>query len=59
LKEETESEIIAAQDQSLQTKYHVTKILQTDNKCRLCQQSDEAIEHIISACSVLAKEQYT
>ena len=27
LKGETESEIIAAQDQALQTKYHVTKIL--------------------------------
>jgi hypothetical protein len=32
-----ESEIIAAQDQALQTKYHATKSLQTetDNKCRL------------------------
>jgi hypothetical protein len=34
---ETESEIVAAQDQALQTKYHATKILQTetDSKCRL------------------------
>jgi excinuclease UvrABC nuclease subunit len=30
----------------------------TDNKCRLCQQFDETIEHIISACPILAKEQY-
>jgi hypothetical protein len=39
LKAETESEIVAAQDQVLQTKYHATKILQTetDSKCRLCQ----------------------
>ena len=29
LKGETESEIMAAQDQVLQTKYHATKILQT------------------------------
>ena len=38
LKGENESEIIAAQDQALQTKYHTTKILQTetDNKCRFC-----------------------
>ena len=45
LKEETESEIIAAQ-----TKYHVTKILQTetDSKCRICQQFDETVEHITS-----------
>jgi len=61
LKGETENEIAAAQDQALQTKYHETKILQTEtnNKCRLCQQSDETVEHIISACSLLAKEQCT
>ena len=39
LKAETESEIVAAQDQALQTKYYATKILstETDSKCRLCQ----------------------
>jgi hypothetical protein len=30
LKVETESEIVAAQDQALQTKYYATKILNTD-----------------------------
>jgi hypothetical protein len=37
LKAETESEIVAAQDQTLQTKYYATKILntETDSKCRL------------------------
>ena len=52
---------MAAQDQALQTKYYGTKILstETDSKCRLCQQFDETIDHIISACPVLAKEQYT
>jgi hypothetical protein len=30
LKAETESEIVAAQDQALQTKYFATKILKTD-----------------------------
>ena len=36
-----------------------TKILntETDSKCRLCQQFDETIDHIISACTILAKEQ--
>jgi hypothetical protein len=62
LKEETESEIVAAQDQALQTKYkyYATSILQikTDSKRRLCQQSDETIDHIISACPILAREQY-
>jgi hypothetical protein len=60
LKAETESEIVAAQDQTLQTKYYATKILntETDNKCRLYQQYDETIEHIISARPIFAKEQY-
>jgi len=60
LKAETESEIVAVQDQALQTEYYVTKILntETDRKCRLCQQFDETVGHIISASPILAKEQY-
>jgi len=60
LKAETESEIVTAQDQALQTKYCATKILntETDSKCRLCQQLEETIDHILSACPILAKEQY-
>jgi len=60
LKAETESEIVAAQDQALQTNYYTTKILntETESKCRLCQQFDETTDHIILACPVLAKEQY-
>ena len=48
-----ESEIVAAQDEA-------TKILHTatDSICRLCQQFDEKIDHIILACQILAKEQY-
>jgi hypothetical protein len=51
---------VAAQDQALQTKHYATKILntETDIKCRLCHQFDETIDHIISACPILAKEQY-
>ena len=61
LKAENESEIVATQDQALQTKYYATNILgtETDSKCRLCQQFNETIDHIISACPILAKEQYT
>jgi hypothetical protein len=57
LKAETESEIVAAQDQALQTKYHATKILQTekDSKYRLCHKFEETVDHIISACPILAK----
>jgi hypothetical protein len=60
LKAETESEIMAAQDQALQTKYYAGKILNTEtvSKCRLCQQFDETIDRIISTCPSLAKEQY-
>ena len=60
LKAENESEIVATQDQALQKKYYVTKILntETDRKCRLCQRFDETIDLIISACPILAKEQY-
>ena len=29
-------------------------IIITDSKCRLCQQFDETIDHIISACPILA-----
>jgi len=60
LKAETESEIVAAQDQAIQTKYYATKILntETDSKRRLCQHFDETIDHIISACPIPPKEQY-
>ena len=58
VKAENESEIVAAQDQALQTKYYETKILntETDNKCRVCQQFDETIDHIIATCTILAKK---
>jgi hypothetical protein len=58
LKAETESEIVAAQDQALQTKYHARKILQmeTYSKCRLCQQSDETTDHVTSPCPIPTKD---
>ena len=51
---------MAPQVQELQTKYYATKILntQTDSKCRLRKPFNETTEHIISACTLLAKEQY-
>ena len=56
LKGETENEVTAPPYEVLQTKYHATKILERDSKCRLCKQFDETMEHIISACPILAKE---
>jgi len=60
LKAQNESEIVAGQDRALQTEYYATNVLstETDCKCRLCQQFDETIDHTISACLILAKEQY-
>jgi len=31
---------------------------ETDSQFSICQQCDEAVEHIISACPILAAEQY-
>ena len=53
LKAETESEIVAAQDQALNTKCYT----ETDCKCR-CQKLNETIDRMTSACPILAKEQY-
>jgi hypothetical protein len=49
LNAETESEIVAAQAQVIQTKHYAKKILntETDSKCRLCQQFEETINCII------------
>jgi len=60
IKSETENKIVTAQDQTLNMKYYATKLLhtETDSKCRLYQQLDETIDHVISACPIPAKEQY-
>ena len=62
LKPSTEGMIMAAQDQSLKTKnyqYAIMKsIARTDANCRLCKGSLETIDHIVSACPVLARTSY-
>jgi hypothetical protein len=49
LEAETENEIILSQGLALQTKCNAREILKTgiDSKCRLYQQIDETVEHII------------
>jgi hypothetical protein len=51
---------VAAQDQALQTKHYATRILQTEtnSKGRLCHQFEVTVDHSMSACPILAKEQY-
>lgn len=60
VKGETESLIIAAQDQAINTKYHSRRILgqNVDSKCRICRESEETIYHVMSACPVLAQREY-
>ena len=55
---ETESLVIAAQNQSLPTRYYQHNSINngTDPKCRLYHEFDESIEHIISGCPTLAKK---
>ena len=52
LKRETESMIIAAQDQALRTNYRKAKIEKSTNvsTCRLCKEKEETVSHIVSEC---------
>jgi len=60
IKGETESTIVAAQDQAISTSYFKNKILkeETESKCRLCKQHEETIDHLASGCPILAKNEY-
>ena len=60
LKRETESLIVAAQNQSIRTNFVKSKIdkRQKDTLCRLCKKADESIDHVVSGCSKLARKEY-
>ena len=60
LKRETESLLIAAQDNAIRTNHIKARIdkTQQNSKCRLCGDRDEAINLIISECSKLARKEY-
>ena len=59
-KRETESLLIAAQNNAIRTNHIKARIdkTQQNSKCRLCGDRDETINHIISECSKLAKKEY-
>ena len=59
-KRETESLLIAAQDNAIRTNHIKVRIdkTQQNSKCRLCGDRDETINHIISECSKLAQREY-
>ena len=58
LKRETESLLVAAQDNAIRTNHIKARIdkTQQNSKCRLCSDRDETINHIISDCSKLGQE---
>ena len=60
LKAETEGFILAAQDQSLNTRNYQANILNngTDPKCRFCSKHVETIDHLVSGCPVLTPNEY-
>ena len=59
-KRETESLLIAAQNNAIRTNHIKARIdkTQQNNKCRLCGDKDETINRIITECSKLAPRQY-
>ena len=60
IKGETESTIVAAQDQAISTNYFKNKILkeETESKCRLCKQHEETIDQLTSGCPILTRNEY-
>jgi len=61
LKAETEGLIIAAQDQSLATRAHqhyIFKNVSIDPTCRMCHEHDETVDHLVSGCPVLARNEF-
>ena len=60
IKGETESEIVAAQNQAISTNYFKNKTLkeEIESKCRLCKQHEETIDNLTTGCPILAKNEY-
>ena len=52
--------IIVAQDQCIKTNYYRNKILKdgTSPMCRICEQFQETVDHLVCGCSELAQGQY-
>lgn len=60
LKRETESTIIAAQDQALRTRNLRKSVYgeDIDPSCRVCGAAEETVAHIVSECQKLAQKEY-
>ena len=57
LKKETESTIVAAQDQALCTR-NLRNAKNVKSICRVCGAADETVVHIVSDCSKIAQKEY-
>jgi hypothetical protein len=60
LKKHTEGLLMAAQEQSLRTRYIKWAIDKTtdDPKCRWCGDRYESVQHLVAGCSILANSEY-
>jgi len=60
IKGETESTIVATQNQAINTNYLKNKSLneETESTCQLCKQHEETSEHLTLGCLILAKNKY-
>lgn len=60
MKGETESLLVAAQEQALRTHHTESRIykIRKEGLCRLCKKYNETVEHISSACPILAEREY-
>ena len=60
IKRETESLIMAAQEQAIRTNAIKAKIdkSQEESKCRMCGKVDETINHLLCECSKMAQREY-
>ena len=60
LKKETESAIVAAQDQAQCTRNLRNAVYgeNVESICRVCGAADETVAHIVSECSKLAQKEY-
>ena len=57
----TEGLVVAAQDQTLRTRYYEHHILHRDVSptCRLCSAGLETVDHVVAGCSAMAPTGYT
>ena len=60
VKRDTESFLVASQDNAIRTNHIKVRIdkTQQNNKCRLCSDRDETINHILSECGKLEQKEY-